>query len=115
MAAELVGAVKPDELLRAMAESQAETGHDLKMLTHEGSSTCAPSSPRRPRSSAPRVRCDPAAPGRGAPPPRGGVARSPALGALRRHARPLVYKCRGCGLRLRREHDHMTIGHASRL
>jgi hypothetical protein len=36
MAAELVGAVKPDELLRAMAESQAETGHDLKMLTHEG-------------------------------------------------------------------------------
>jgi hypothetical protein len=28
---------------------------------------------------------------------------------------PLVYKCRGCGLRLRREHDHMTIGHASRL
>jgi len=36
LAAELVRTVKPDDLLRALADSQGPGGQDLKMLTHEG-------------------------------------------------------------------------------
>lgn len=36
VAAELIRTVKPDELLRALADSQGPGGQDLQMLTHEG-------------------------------------------------------------------------------